>query len=216
VELVERGLLEQDAFLAEAELIQKYGKISDGTGSLVNWTDGGENELGSQIAFDIPMPGKQKAYEETNFVVIKGVERKRFGDDLIDCVDKTSERLDALYAAERANDVDNVRSQFLTPLADDADDFWRRKISCKDMAFGIDEAIGGLEFLEEWGYSIESSRDLLKEFLRELIVLRQRLGERRPKRKPMGEAERLRTVKVLEKALEILRRSQRERGFEQH
>jgi len=218
VELVASGLLEGEAFEKEAELIQKYGKISEGTGCLVNWTDGGEFELGNLGVIQIPLSGSKEAYKNTNFVVIRGVERKRLADDLIECVEKASERLESLYdGRDKSEDAYGRIEVFcLRPLADDAEDFGRKKISCKDMAFMIDVAIEDLEQCDQSKFKVPSGYDVTRELLSELTAIRQRLGERRPKLKPMDEAERLRTVKVLQEALEILRRSQPQRRSEEH
>ncbi len=217
VEMVEQGLLEIDAFLSEAELIQKYGKISEGTGSLVNWTDGGESEMGS-CGIGIEIPGMKEAYEKTNFVVIKGAERRRFADDLIECVERASERWEALYDGRDDSEDDDggVEMFCLNPLPEDAEDFGQRKISCKDMAFAIDQAIEHLEGCEQTDFSVPSGYDVTRELLSELIVIRQRLGERRSQPKPMDEAEMLRTVKLLEETLEKLKGSQLGRGSEEH
>lgn len=46
VELYATGLQEWYALELEIELISKYGRIDNGTGCLVNWTDGGEGASG--------------------------------------------------------------------------------------------------------------------------------------------------------------------------
>lgn len=43
---IAENLTEQEAWLLEVELIKKYGKLSDGSGCLCNFTDGGEGASG--------------------------------------------------------------------------------------------------------------------------------------------------------------------------
>lgn len=52
VEIVENDIQEWYAFELEKNLIALYGKRCDGTGSLVNYTDGGEGSSGRKISND--------------------------------------------------------------------------------------------------------------------------------------------------------------------
>ena len=48
--IIKDNITEQEAFLTEVELIKKYGKRIDGTGILVNLTDGGEGTSGKIVS----------------------------------------------------------------------------------------------------------------------------------------------------------------------
>ena len=57
VEIVKNDLSEGEAYDLERELIRKYGKVCDGTGTLLNVTDGGSLDFGeASVEFGIPLP----------------------------------------------------------------------------------------------------------------------------------------------------------------
>jgi len=50
IELVEENLTEQEALLAEVNWIKKFGRRDLNTGTLVNFTDGGEGTVGRKVS----------------------------------------------------------------------------------------------------------------------------------------------------------------------
>lgn len=212
VEIVTNALLEREAFHEEAELIRKYGKVSDGTGTLVNWTDGGENELGN-IGISVEVPGLKESYDATDSITLRGKERTQFADDLIQCISEAEDEIEHIASVhEEDESCESISALCLRSLSDEADNFRRKKISCKDIAFQIDEAVAYLESSEEEDLPNPKVLGVAKRFSAQLSEIRSRIGKRRAPPKPLTEEERIATIRSLEEALEKIRKMQRKEG----
>jgi hypothetical protein len=186
VEIVERNLRESDAGEIEANLIAQYGKKRDGVGPLVNWTDGGEDEMGYQAAISLEIPidifeakfiedGKKK-YEATVYRVLLGEERERFVNKLSEILESLLDDLDDIYGGE---DECSSLEVTLNTLESYTLQFSKRRISSQDMAFYIDGEIDSLQLDFEYADTLRKElKAILKRAIRELREIR---GELTPK-----------------------------------
>jgi hypothetical protein len=183
VEIVGKNLRESDAGEIERNLIAKYGKKRDGAGPLVNWTDGGEDEMGITISIDLSdvlspefKGHERKQYGATVYRVLLGEERERF-------VIKFSQILESLL-----DDLDDIRGEedewsslegTLNTLESYTLKFSKRRISSQDMAFYIDEEIESLQLALKYADPLRRElKAILKRAIRELREIR---GELTPK-----------------------------------
>jgi hypothetical protein len=179
VEIVKKNLTEMDAYEIEADLIAQYGKRRDGAGSLINWTDGGEGEIGN-LSFSVEIPwlkeASEKAYEETVCRVLIGEERDRFTEKLSKILSSLLDDLEDIYGEE--DEYDCLEST-LQSLEEDTFKFSKRRISSKDITFSIDEEIESLQSLME---DADILRDELKSILTKAIKELQEIrSELKPK-----------------------------------
>jgi hypothetical protein len=180
---VGKNLRESDAGEIERNLIAKYGKKRDGAGPLVNWTDGGEDEMGITISIDLSdvlspefKGHERKQYGATVYRVLLGEERERF-------VIKFSQILESLL-----DDLDDIRGEedewsslegTLNTLESYTLKFSKRRISSQDMAFYIDEEIESLQLALKYADPLRRElKAILKRAIRELREIR---GELTPK-----------------------------------
>jgi hypothetical protein len=183
VEIVERNLRESDAGEIERNLIAKYGKKRDGAGPLVNWTDGGEDEVGITMGIDISdllspefKEQEKKKYGATVYRVLLGEERERF-------VKEISQILESLL--DDLNDIPGEEDEWsslevtLNTLDSHTLKFSERRISSQDMAFYIDREIESLQLDLEYADPLRKELEaILKRAIRELREIR---GELTPK-----------------------------------
>lgn len=148
VEIVEKGLLERDAYFIEAKLIGEIGKRNDGTGPLVNWTDGGEDELGL-IGFVVEIPGQEEAYEKTQCRILRGSERDQFGQKLLAEIDSLLEAIRGMFGEDSEDDEFLYIECVIYSLREEAHSFSKRRLSCKDISWALGNAI------EELGWQVE-------------------------------------------------------------
>jgi hypothetical protein len=182
VEIVKRNLSEGESYRIEADLIAQYGKKRDNTGSLVNWTAGGENELGNlTISIDFPEYSKRrlreyqnKIYDATPYRVLLGEERRDFVERFSDIVEELWLDLNGIWGKE-----DEYTSLWgsLTNLECDIDDYSRRAISSQDMAFYIDEEIRSIKSdLEDAVRLRKELRAHIRRTIKELTEIRKDLA----------------------------------------
>lgn len=184
VEIVERNLRESDAGEIEANLITKYGKKRDGVGPLVNWTDGGEDEMGNlTISIDISdllspesKENQKKKYGATVYRVLLGEERERFVKKFSEILESLLEDLDDIHGEE---DEWSSLEDTLSTLDDYIFQFSKKRISSQDMAFYIDEGIESLQADLKYADPLRKELEaILKRAIREL---REARGELTPK-----------------------------------
>ncbi len=184
VEIVERNLRESDAGEIEANLIAKYGKKRDGVGPLVNWTDGGEDEMGNlTISIDISdllspesKENQRKKYGATVYRVLLGEERERFVKKFSEILESLLEDLDDIHGEE---DEWSSLEDTLSTLDDYTLQFSKKRISSQDMAFYID---GGIESLQaDLKYADPLRKELEAILKRAIRELREARGELTPK-----------------------------------
>jgi len=136
--------LERDAYLIEAQLIAQIGKRNEGTGPLVNWTDGGEDELGL-IGFVVEIPGQEEAYEKTQCRILRGSERDQFGQKLLAEIDSLLEAIRGMFGEDSEDDEFLGLECVIYSLREEAHSFSKRRLSWKDIAWAVDNAIEDLE-----------------------------------------------------------------------
>src|SRR5262249_59979010 len=89
VQIVKNDLTEEEAYDLERELIRKHGRIADGTGTLLNVTDGGSLDFGElSDEFGIVLPPEMAAdlradYEARSYRKLRPEERKAFSGSLM-------------------------------------------------------------------------------------------------------------------------------------
>jgi hypothetical protein len=149
VEIVEKNLRESNAGEIEANLIAKYGEKRDGAGPLVNWTDGGEDEMGITMGIDISdlvspesIEYEKKKYGATVYRVLPGEERERFVIKFSQILESLLDDLDDIHGEE---DEWSSLEATLNTLDHYTLQFSKRRISSQDMAFYIDDQIDSLQ-----------------------------------------------------------------------
>lgn len=176
VEFIAKGLRESDAFLIEAEWIAKFGKKADGSGTLVNWTDGGENELGN-IGIKIEIPGLAEKYDATTYRQLRSDERKEFGATLSKVLDGFVMSLFDYYRVIPKGLEYSRLECIIASFEDDVHQFCSRRCSCKDIAFALDDVIGSLEWVLECGeISNPKAKDAVLHILPQLKASRERIS----------------------------------------
>ena len=184
VEIVEKNLRESDAGEIEANLIAKYGKKRDGAGPLVNWTDGGEDEMGNlTISIDISdllspesKEHQKKKYGATVYRVLLGEERERFINKFSEILESLLDDLDDIHGEE---DEWSSLEATLSTLESYTLQFSKKGISSQDMAFYIDEAIESLQSDLKYADPLRKELEaILKRAIKELREIR---GELTPK-----------------------------------
>ena len=183
VEIVERNLRESDAGEIERNLIAKYGKKRDAAGPLVNWTDGGEDEMGITMGIDISdlVSPESKEYEKkkygaTVYSVLLGEERERFVIKFSLILESLLDDLDDIHGEE---DEWSSLEGTLNTLDHYTLQFSKRRISSQDMAFYIDEEIESLQLALKYADPLRRElKAILKRAIRELREIR---GELTPK-----------------------------------
>jgi len=183
VEIVEKDLRESDSGEIERDLIAKYGKKRDGAGPLVNWTAGGEDEIGITMGIDISgllspesKENQKKKYGATVYRVLLGEERERFVNKFSQILESLSGDLEDIYGEE-----DECWSLEVTidTLDSYTDEFSERRISSQDMAFYIDAEIESLQLDLNYPDPLRKElKAILKRAIRELTEIR---GELTPK-----------------------------------
>jgi hypothetical protein len=147
IEIVEKDLLEHEAHILENKLILEYGKVSDGTGSLVNWTDGGEGGFYFEIGRDSQTTDD---YEEfSDFRTLNPGERKDLAAMIFGHIQDWRDELERIYGkACDADDFYALETEIMMAW-DLTNEFARKRSSCKSFSYDL------LNFKEQIEYFIE-------------------------------------------------------------
>jgi hypothetical protein len=139
VQIVSKNLTEDQAYQLEHKLIAKYGKISEGTGPLINITDGGEHEGSvAELSFDFISDGDDEDSDPITFKLLRGQERDTFAKNMIISLEALEATMEPfLYEDEPPEPIEFIASCIVNPLTDLVHKFLRRRVACVDMAYQL-------------------------------------------------------------------------------
>lgn len=154
VEVVSENLTEEEAYDLERELIGKYGKLSDGTGVLVNKTSGGSLDFGESSIelFGIELPPEVAAAYQARYD--KATYRKLNREERTQLAGTVGERMQTFCDDYRALGIDDkddptdlefALDTFMWQLLSNADKLSKRKISYKDFCWEAGEIAEAVE-----------------------------------------------------------------------
>lgn len=133
--IVHSGLIEKDAFLEEARLILQFGKRSEGTGTLVNRTDGGEDEMGAPF-IEIRMPD----LPEVVCRKLSRAERSEFAERLLASATRLLDAFVSTAGAEQDADL-MVTHALVEAVYVEAKAFRGRRVPLADVAAALDSLL---------------------------------------------------------------------------
>ncbi|HUT29623.1 MAG TPA: hypothetical protein VMX13_07520 [Sedimentisphaerales bacterium] len=185
VEIVKEHLTEDESCDVEMDLIEKYGRLCDGNGTLVNMTDGGEDILG--VTFRVSFPASlaeriEEDYKSRKYKELNPSQEKDFIEKLIRDMEHFQEVFLALQKkagrdeCDALVDLDCIIGGAIESTIHLAKKRLRKKISYKDFAYGIEEAFEDTEIdLQDFEPAerteqIVSLGNKVVEYLRERVV----------------------------------------------
>ena len=166
VEIVKDHLTEDESCDYEVELMQKYGKLSDGTGTLVNILDGGDDSFGTTLRFTMPDALSERLEEDYNnkkYKELNPSQEKDFINNLKRDMEKFQKKFFALqddfdYDVDEdessdlqinlnsdSEELDCIISSAIENIIHLAKKRNRKKISLKDFAYGLEEEFEDME-----------------------------------------------------------------------
>jgi len=156
VEIVENDLTEEAAYDLERELIRKHGKVADGTGTLLNVTDGGSldfGELSTEIGIVLPPKWAEEMradYESKSYRKLRPQERKAFSESLTKKIKEFRDRYEKRVVEDKETDFELDVDNLLWGVANLANKYAKRKISSKDFGYELEELYEDTEsYLED-------------------------------------------------------------------
>ena len=168
VEIVKENLSELEACSLEQDLIQKYGKTWNETGTLVNLTDGAAIEGGEIICgFSITMPESiRKAWEEeVAQKKYKDLSSTKISNIVSSIIKKIKDIQDTFYAhhdTDTETDYEIDLQMFIDQVLDSSKLLLKHKIVYRDFAIDLEDAKDDLELeLEESSISKEKKEMVL-------------------------------------------------------
>jgi hypothetical protein len=145
IEIVKNDLSEEEAYDLERELIRKYGKLSDGTGTLVNVTDGGSLDFGeASVEVGIELPPEladaiRADYEARCYRKLSPQERKSFSEALDKRMRELRARYEMAVMEDQETDFELDIDNLLWEVANLAEKYRKRKISSKDFGCELED-----------------------------------------------------------------------------
>jgi hypothetical protein len=141
-EIVKNELTEEESFQLERALIRKYGKISDGTGTLVNVTNGGSLDFGeASVEFGIVLPPEAAEafrvdYEAKTYRRLRPEERKSLSESIIIKMRQLRARYEKKVVEDQETDFEMEVENLLWGAGQLAEKYAKRKVSSK--VFGVE------------------------------------------------------------------------------
>ena len=177
VEIAEDDLSEEEAYNLERELIRKYGKVSDGTGPLVNrtdggWLDGAEGPL--EIGIQLPPEMAEALREDYENRPCRKLTKSERADLCKLLSDQTAGLIDRFEEAveDAETDFELAVDGGVWQIHQAADKLSRRKMSIRDFAFELEDTLEDLaDCLEE--VEVKKERKACVAIARELLALLQ-------------------------------------------
>jgi len=142
IEIAQDNLTEDEAYDLECELIQKYGRLENGSGTLINKSLGGENNLGITLAFNIP--GLENLNDETHLRNLNATEEQ----ELLECLaSKMGEFQSKFISAvdEEESDLEMTVGGAISLVATSVKKRAKKRISYRDLAIVLEEAADDVE-----------------------------------------------------------------------
>src|SRR5262249_23520177 len=156
IEIVKNDFTEEEAYDLERELIRKHGKVSDGTGTLLNITDGGSLDFGeASVEFGIALPPEMAEeiradYERRSYRKLPPGERKRFAESMMRKMRQLRTRYARAVIEDQETDFEMDVDNLLWQVANLADKYASRRISSKDFGYELEELYEDTEsYLED-------------------------------------------------------------------
>jgi hypothetical protein len=144
IEIVKNDLSEEEAYDLERELIRKYGRVSDGTGTLLNVTDGGSLDFGeASVEFGVALPPElaeaiRADYEARRYRKLRPEERKSFSEALVGRMRKLRARYEKAVTEDQETDFELDVDNLLRQVTNLAEKYARRKVSSKDFGYELE------------------------------------------------------------------------------
>lgn len=148
VEFIKENLTEDESCALEVEFIKKYGKISDGNGSLVNITDGGRD---TSAIMGIKLPDSfiqqlQEDYDRRQHRQLNAKEEKEFLESLLRNMKVFHQEYRSLEKPDGFEvDLDWIICSCIENIIYYAKQRLHKKISFKDFAYSTQDDFEALE-----------------------------------------------------------------------
>lgn len=173
IEIVKKNLLEDEALLLEHQLIAKYGKVHDKTGTLVNWTDGGDSEVAVYFTpFSSVAADSDESFDD--YVCLKGKVRDRFANDLFKAIDCLSKEFDEAFGDECEDEDYEFLEGEINSFWELAEKYKRKRVSSKVVAGELDYFLETLsDFMEDPEFEDSIGIDIVQRGRSKLVTLRE-------------------------------------------
>jgi hypothetical protein len=170
IEIVKNDLTEEEAYDLERELIRRCGKVNDGTGTLVNLTDGGSLDFGeASVEFGIALPSEwvdeiRADYEARRYRKLGPEERRSFAEGLVGKMRKLQARYKETTAEDEETDLELDCANLLWQVANLAEKYAKRRVSSKGFGCELEDLYEDTEwYLEDANGEKPEMIALLKE-----------------------------------------------------
>lgn len=189
VEIVKDNLTEDESCECEMELIEKYGRLSDKTGTLVNVLEGGNDILKTTLRVRLPdslVAKIEENYKSKQYKELKPNQEKDFIEKLRKEMESFQEAFLALQDDTQSDeddemyDLDCIIGSAIENTISLTNKCLRKKISYKDFAYGIEEGFEDMETDLEDFEPTERTEPLISLGNKILKYLRKRVDDLKP------------------------------------